>query len=131
MFVLNVKATWLFISTKCQRCCHTSLESLFTKYGTCYLNDIHKVSPFVEKKVLWEEHTTRHRRDIGIGIKSNMIIESALINYAKGPGRLIGITLQQRSFKNWTYSFHFSNQLLHNLDEMYDRKLREVTVYKE
>ena len=54
------------------------------------------------------------------------------MKYGKGPGGLIGVTLQHRSVKKWAYSLHVTTQILKDLAEMRERKsIREITAHKE
>ena len=104
----------------------------YARYDTYYLNDMRRLPSSIEKKCLRGEHTTRHRRELWNGICSDMLIETTFMKYGKGPGGLIGITLQQGSVKKWAYSLHVLTQILHDLDEMRNaRSTKEVTVHKE
>ena len=104
----------------------------YARYATYYLNDMKNLPSEIEERFLRGEHTTRHQRGLWNGIWSDMHIETTFMKYGKGPGGLIGVTLQQRSVKKWAYSLHVTTQILKDLAEMRERKsVREITVHKE
>ena len=47
-----------------------------------------------------------------------MFIETTFMRYGKGPGGLIGLTLKEKSVKNWENSHHICTQILTDLNEM-------------
>ena len=104
----------------------------YARYATYYLNDMRNLPPEIEERFLRGEHTTRHQRGLWNGIWSDMLIETTFMKYGKGPGGLIGVTLQQRSVKKWAYSLHVTTQILKDLEDMRERKsVQDVTVHKE
>ena len=96
-----------------------------------YLNEMRKLPPSIDKKFLRGEQTTIYQRGIWDDIWSDLLIESTLMKYGQGTGRLFDITLQKASVKKWAYSLHVSTQLLHELDKMREEKQRKLTVHKK
>ena len=55
-----------------------------------------------------------------------MFIETTFIKYGKGPGGLIGVTLNTTTVKKWINGLHICTRILENLDTM-----REEVASKE
>ena len=60
----------------------------------------------------------RHLSGYWNGIWSNMFIESTFMKYGKGPGGLIGITLNPLTVKKWANRLHICTNVIKGLHEM-------------
>ena len=72
----------------------------YATYGTYYLYDMKKLPQSIFDKFLQGEHTTRHNGGLWNGIWSDMFIKTSFMRYGKGPGGLIGLTLNEKSGEN-------------------------------
>ena len=75
------------------------------RYGTYHLYDMKKLPQSIFDKFLRGEHT-QHNGGLWNGIWSDMFIETSFMRYGKGPGGLIGLTLNEKSVKIWAYGLH-------------------------
>ena len=50
-----------------------------------------------------------------------MFIETTFMKYGKGPGGLVGVTLQPNVVKKWANRFHITTQILKDLDDMREK----------
>ena len=54
------------------------------------------------------------------------------MRYGKGPGELIGLTLNEKSVKIWAYGLHICTEIIHDLDEMRSNDCsKDVQIHKE
>ena len=58
-----------------------------------------KLPEEVLERFLKGEHVMRHQKGFWNAIWSDMFIETTFMRYGKGPGGLIGVTLDQTSVK--------------------------------
>ena len=90
----------------------------YARYGLYYLRTMERLPTEIYERFMSGEHVTRHHRGYWNGIWSDMFIETTFMRYGKGPGGIVGVTLQPNVVKKWAYSLHICTQLLMNLDEM-------------
>ena len=50
-----------------------------------------------------------------------MLIETTFVRYGKGPGGIVGVTLQPNVVKKWANSFHITTQILKDLEDMREK----------
>ena len=50
-----------------------------------------------------------------------MFIETTFTGYGKGPGGIVGVTLQPNVVKKWANSLHITKQILKDLDDMREK----------
>ena len=50
-----------------------------------------------------------------------MFIETTFMKYGKGPGGIVGVTLQPNVVKKWANRFHITTQILKDLDDMREK----------
>ena len=61
-----------------------------------------------------------------------MFIETTFINYGKGTGGLIGVTLNPTIVKKWVHGLHKFTRILKNLDTMREEiESKEKDYHKE
>ena len=72
-----------------------------------------------------------HQDGIWDGIWVVMLIETIFMRYGKGPGGLIGVTLNPETVKKWALSLHTCNNVLRDLDTMRNQKDIVKTYHKE
>ena len=61
-----------------------------------------------------------------------MFIETTFIRYGKGPGGIVGVTLQPKVVQKWANSLHICTQILMDLDEIRERDTnKEKEFHKE
>lgn len=77
------------------------------------------------------EHIMRHRQGIFNGIWSDQFIESTFMRYGKGPGGIIGITLNPSTVKRWAISMHICSNLLHDFDVITGDRTVMINRHKE
>ena len=61
-----------------------------------------------------------------------MFIETTFMRYGKGPGGIVGVTLNPKVVKKWANSLHVCTQILLDLDDMREKdanKEKEGEVY--
>ena len=90
----------------------------YARYGLYYLRSMEKLPTELLKNFMKGEHVMRHQKGFWNGIWSDMFIETTFMKYGKGPGGLIGITLNPVTVKKWANSLHICTQLLKDLDDM-------------
>ncbi len=90
----------------------------YARYGTYYLQNMRKLPHSILDKFLHGEHTTRHHSGVWNGIWSDMFIETSFMRYGKGPGGLIGLTLNEQSVKKWAYGLHICTEIIRDLAKM-------------
>ena len=83
-----------------------------------------RLPPEVLKSFLNGEYVMRH--GYWNSIWSDMFIETTFMTYGKGPGGLIGVTLNPTTVKKWVNGLHICTRILENLDTM-----REEVASKE
>ena len=62
----------------------------------------------VLEKFMKGEHVMRQQKDYRNGILSDMFIKTTFMRYGKGPGRIVGVTLQLNVVKKCANSLHIS-----------------------
>jgi len=75
------------------------------KPGTYCLYDMKSYQSILDK-FLWGEHSTWHNGGLLNGIWSDVIIETSFRRYGKGPGRMIGLTLNEKSVRKWAFGLN-------------------------
>ena len=71
----------------------------------------------------------RHQKGFWNAIWSDMFIETTFMRYGKGPGGLIGVTLDQTSVKKWANGLHISTQILNDLEAMRDKGHQKEKIF--
>ena len=103
----------------------------YARYGLYYQRCMEKLPPDILKHFLKGEHVMRHQDGIWNGIWVDMLIETTFMRYGKGPGGLIGVTLNPETVKKWALSLHTCNNVLRDLDTMRNQKDIVKTYHKE
>ena len=71
----------------------------YARYGSYYLRNIETLPCEVLEKFMKGEHVIRHQEGYWNGIWSDMFIETTFMRYGKGPGGIVGVTLQPKVVK--------------------------------
>jgi hypothetical protein len=100
----------------------------YARYDLYYLRDMERLPNEVQVRFEKGEHVLRHQDGLWNGIWSDMFIETTFMRYGKGPGGLIGVTLNPRSIKKWANSLHTCTGLLKDLDDMRERDLTKSKI---
>ena len=66
----------------------------YARYGLHYTNSMEKLPNEIFQSFMKREHVVCHKRGIWNSIWSDMMIEATYMKYGKGPGRIIGFTMQ-------------------------------------
>ena len=74
-----------------------------------------KLPKEVLEKFMKGEHVMRHQSGYWNAIWSDMFIETTFLRYGKGPGGIVGITLNGRSVKKWANGLHICTQIIRNV----------------
>ena len=83
----------------------------------------------VLERFLKGEHVMRHQKGFWNAIWSDMFIETTFMRYGKGPGGLIGVTLDQTSVKKWANRLHISTQILNDLEAICDKGHQKEKIF--
>ena len=103
----------------------------YARYGLYYLRRMERLPPDILKHFLKGEHVMRHQDGIWNGIWVDMLIETTFMRYGKGPGGLIGVTLNPETVKKWALSLHTCNNVLRDFDTIRNQKDIVKTYHKE
>jgi len=103
----------------------------YSRCGLYYLHQAESLCGELLERFLKGEHVTRHIPGIWNGIWSDMMIESTFMKYGKGPGGIIGITLQPNTLRIWALSLHICSILSKDIHEMTDDDTSASIVHKE
>ena len=90
-----------------------------------------KLPKHILERFMKGEHVMRHQEGYWNGIWSDMLIETTFMNYGKGPGGLVGVTLQPKTMKIWALSLHTCSTILKDLDSLTAPSNRGQEKHKE
>lgn len=103
----------------------------YARYGLYYLMCMEKLPLDILEHFMKGGHVMRHQDGIWNGIWVDMLIETTFMRYGKGPGGLIGVTLNPETVKKWSLSLHTCNNILKDLDTMRNQEDVLKTHHKE
>ena len=90
----------------------------YAQYGLYYMHDMKKLPAQVLERFMRGEHVTTHQKGLWNGIWTDMFIETTFMQYGKGPGGLIGLTLKAKVVKKWAYGLKTCIQINEDLEKM-------------
>jgi len=103
----------------------------YARYGLYYLRSMQRIPQELLDRFEKGEHVLRHKKGIFNGIWSDQFIESTFMRYAKGPGGIIGVTLNPSTVKRWTMSMHICSKLLRDVDDITGDRTVMMNKHKE
>ena len=103
----------------------------YARHGLYYLRSMQRIPKEMLARFDKGEHVMWHRQGIFNGIWSDQFIESTFMRYGKGPGGIIGITLNPSTVKRWAMSMHICSNLVHDIDVITGDRTVMINKHKE
>ena len=103
----------------------------YARYGLIYLRSMQKLHGETLERFLKGEHFQRHRQGLWNGIWTDKFIESTFMRYGHGPGRLIGLTQNEKAVHIWAMSLHICSRLMKDMADLKDSSSVDITSHKE
>ena len=104
----------------------------YARYGLYYLRTMQNLPPDLFPQFMKGEHVSRMREGVWNGVWTDQLIESTYMRFGKGPGGIIGVTLNPSTLQVWALSMHACGSLLKDMHDMKEGETQKVvTCHKE